>query len=201
MSNDFYGAIGLTGGTAGMLDDIQGTFLDNGDCALVLIPSTGKFYYYWLDDDADSAESSPDIIKPDANAGTKRWLLIHSSDTLGVLASAREWTAQQNFNEYNIGVSGATQAWNLDVAQCAYFDLATAGENTTVANPTNMNAGGTYTLRVEGDGSSTLSFGVAYDWGEQSAPSAPSANGDILICSFYSDGSTMYGGKFCLVEA
>ena len=65
-----------------------------------------------------------------------------------------------------------------------------------------MNAGGTYILRVvQAAGVYTLAFNAVFDWGENAAPSAPTADGDVLICSFYSDVSTMYGGKFCLVEA
>jgi len=65
-----------------------------------------------------------------------------------------------------------------------------------------MNAGGTYVLRVvQAAGVYTLAFNAVFDWGEQSAPSAPAASADVLICSFYSDGTNMYSGKFCLSEA
>ena len=32
-------------------------------------------YIYALDDDSGASESSPDVVKPDDNAGTKRWIL------------------------------------------------------------------------------------------------------------------------------
>jgi len=199
MANNFYGAVGLTGGTTGMLDDIEGSFLVNGDGALVIDNTTGKFYFYILDADSAATASSPTIIAPASNPGDKRWLLQYSSDTLGVLAEAREWTAQQNFNEIAITSSSNSVAWNLDTAQAAVHVLT---ENTTIAAPTNMNAGGTYILRVvQGAGVYSLSWNAAFEWGEESAPAAPAANGDVVLFSFYSDGTTMYGAEFNRVEA
>jgi hypothetical protein len=63
----------LTGGAAGALDAIDGAALTNGDGAIVI--TTESVYFYWLDDDNAGAESSPDIISPDDNAGDKRWVL------------------------------------------------------------------------------------------------------------------------------
>jgi hypothetical protein len=59
----------------------------------------------------------------------------------GVLATAAEWTKQQNFNEAAITSSGNAVAWDTDTAQCA---LHTLTENTTISAPTNLNAGATY---------------------------------------------------------
>lgn len=199
MANDFYGAIGLTGGTAGMLDDIEGTFLSNGDCALVIIPSTGKFYFYWLDSDSAAAASSPDIIAPASNGGDKRWLLIHSTDTLGVLDVAAEWSKQQNFNEAALTSTSNAVAWDLDEAQTAVHTLT---ENTTISAPTNMNAGGTYVMRiVQAAGVYTLAWNAAFVWGTASASTAPAADGDVIIVSFYSDGTNMYAIEVLREEA
>ena len=74
MSTNFYGATGLTGGTDGKLDDIDGATLADGDGALVITASTA--YSYILDDDSAAAEDSPNVIEPDANGGDKRWLLV-----------------------------------------------------------------------------------------------------------------------------
>jgi len=78
MANDFYGAISLTGGTEGALDNIDGTDLADGDGAVVITATHN--YVYILDDDSAAGESSPDIIEPDANGGTKRWILVAMSD-------------------------------------------------------------------------------------------------------------------------
>lgn len=72
MSN-FYGAIGLIGGASGALDAIDGAGLADGDGAVVIVD--GISYAYHLDASLGGSESSPNIITPDANPGTKRWTL------------------------------------------------------------------------------------------------------------------------------
>lgn len=62
----------LTGGTAAALDSVDGNSLVDGDVAIVL--AGGYFYAYLLDADSGAAESSPSVISPDTNAGTKRWI-------------------------------------------------------------------------------------------------------------------------------
>jgi len=66
----------LTGGGASALDSKDGANLNNGDKALV--HTTGNILYiYQLDADSGAAESSPDVISPDDNPGSKRWVLQH----------------------------------------------------------------------------------------------------------------------------
>ncbi len=67
-----YAAHALTGGGAGALDAIDGTLLQDEDAAIVI--SDGGPYFYVLDADSGAAESSPNVIAPDANAGDKRWI-------------------------------------------------------------------------------------------------------------------------------
>ena len=64
----------LTGGTATALDSVDGNSLLDLDRAFVIASST--FYAYELDADSGAVESSPHVISPDTNAGTKRWILI-----------------------------------------------------------------------------------------------------------------------------
>ncbi len=75
MANYIYGAISLTGGITGSLDSIDGADLQDQDSCIVF--TSGAIYFYWLDDDNGGAESSPEIISPDNNAGNKRWVLIY----------------------------------------------------------------------------------------------------------------------------
>lgn len=63
----------LTGGTETALDGIDGDLLNDGDFAFVML--SGIVYVYELDADSGAAESSPSVISPDSNAGTKRWIL------------------------------------------------------------------------------------------------------------------------------
>ena len=113
--------------------------------------------------------------------------------SIGVLNVAAEWTKQQNFNEINISAAAASPPWDLDAAQCAYLDLETTGQATTVPAPSNQKAGSCYTLRViQGSGVETLAWNAVFKFGT-GVPDEPAADGDVVIFSFYSDGSTMYG--------
>ena len=71
--NRMYAATGLTGSSTGDLDTIDGADLADKDMAIVCDQTT--IYFYVLDADSGAAESSPDVISPDANAGDKRWIL------------------------------------------------------------------------------------------------------------------------------
>ena len=68
-----YGASSLTGGADASLDSIDGTDLQEGDLCVVI--TSTYTYTYELDATSGAAESSPDVISPDDNAGTKRWIL------------------------------------------------------------------------------------------------------------------------------
>lgn len=67
----------LTGGITGCLDAIDGSVLNDGDRALVITPTLT--YHFILDADSGLAESSPDVIAPDTNAGAKRWIIVSGS--------------------------------------------------------------------------------------------------------------------------
>tara|TARA_Y100000310_G_scaffold236502_1_gene239686 strand:+ start:6258 stop:7175 length:918 start_codon:yes stop_codon:yes gene_type:complete len=73
MANKFYPAVALTGGGTGALDKLDGTDLVDLDAGFVQLFQT--VYFYTLDDNSGAGESSPTVISPDANAGTKRWVL------------------------------------------------------------------------------------------------------------------------------
>lgn len=114
-------------------------------------------------------------------------------------STPQEWTGQQNFNEKAILSASNLVAWNLDLAQVAFHVLT---ENTTISDPTNMKGGGMYLIRiVQAAGVYSLAWDTAYDFGEQDDPALPAANGDIVVVSFYSDGTTMYGTEFLRKEA
>lgn len=64
----------LIGGGFGALDAIDGALLGDGDGAIV-ITQDKNIYHYTLDATSGVAEDVPNVIIPDANPGTKRWLL------------------------------------------------------------------------------------------------------------------------------
>jgi hypothetical protein len=64
----------LTGGVDdSYLDSWDGDGLSDGQMAFGIV--SGVFMAYYLDDDSGATESLPDVISPDTNAGTKRWIL------------------------------------------------------------------------------------------------------------------------------
>ena len=85
---NFYGATALTGGTSGCLDAINGALLSDGDMAMVRTLTTA--YEYTLDADSAAAASSPGVISPVTNAGTKRWI---RSIPYGIVSAAANLTA------------------------------------------------------------------------------------------------------------
>jgi len=96
MANKIYWSkTALIGGTADALDSIDGAGLTDGDFAHVVVGE--KLYIYKLDGDSGATESSPDVITPDANAGTKRWILIGKRTTGKIKARAYR-NAAQNIN-------------------------------------------------------------------------------------------------------
>lgn len=66
---------GLTGGGTGALDSFDGASCTDGDLSLAIDLTNRSLYLYKLEASSGASEDSPDIISPDANAGTKRWLL------------------------------------------------------------------------------------------------------------------------------
>ena len=74
----------LTGGGADALDAIDGDSLTDKDVAIVVV--NNAFYFYLLDGDASGTESSPGVINPDTNPGTKSWILQSTGDALAIEA-------------------------------------------------------------------------------------------------------------------
>jgi hypothetical protein len=123
------------------------------------------------------------------NNGTV-FIAFLASDLL-LNSAVNAFTAQQNFTEVTL-TDGATINWNMNTQQVAKVTL---GGNRTLANPTNLVAGGTYVLRViqDGTGSRTLAYGSAYKWASGVVPTLSTAAGSVDILSFYSDGTNLYG--------
>jgi hypothetical protein len=325
MPINFYPRTSLTGGVAGSLDNLDGADLADLDIAMVGQTAVDAKFYV-LDDDSGAAESSPGVIAPDTNPGTKRWILLGhtgasftvgntiitdgvltdsgpfqitttgqiilnastsisiplgavlvgannskrgyislygdantqggtvylytgtahdtyidyfqirpnendleigsasdpdviklignasadsidsvtitrpliANSTLDTLA-ANEWSKPQNVDETALTSTSNAVAWDASSVQTG---LHTLTENTTISAPSNLKAGATYILRVvQAAGVYTLAFNAVFKWGAATAPTAPAANGDVLILSFYSDGTNMYGVEAVREEA
>jgi len=71
----------FTGGAANALDSIDGANLLDLDEAHVY--NSGNVYHYVLEAASGATENSPYVIAPDANPGTKRWILYQAAGTYG----------------------------------------------------------------------------------------------------------------------
>jgi hypothetical protein len=114
-----FGANSLTGGGDGDLDAIDGATLDDGDMAYVIDAVNDRFYAYTLNASSGAAESSPSVIEPDNNAGTKRWILVALYGTSGSLSG-------------NLSVTGTLDAGASTLAATTVDDLVFSAGGTTV---------------------------------------------------------------------
>ncbi len=119
------------------------------------------------------------------------WLLFDGSAWQAEHAVPQAYSAQQYAAMASLS-DAASIAWDLNSAQTAKVTL---GGSRTLADPTNMQAGGTYVLLVQQDasGGRNLSFGDAYKFAGGATPSFTGDAGAVDILTFVSDGSAMYG--------
>lgn len=189
---DWYGYpyIALTGGTDGALDSLDGSLLKNGDFAVVVVPTTNICYIYTLDEDSAAAESSPDVISPDSNAGDKRWVLttfgtsamssiaFTQSGTGAVsrtaLEKARDFLTPQDFGAVGDGNTNDAGAWQYALNVGGVIDglgktykvntALTGGNNTTIRNARfdfSAAANGTKFLTFTGSMGNATAFNAA----------------------------------------
>jgi hypothetical protein len=115
-------------------------------------------------------------------------------DTMEMYTSAGTFTKQQ-VGALVALTPAASTAWDVESAQNASITLTA---NRGMANPTNMIAGGTYSLTVIQDvtGSRTLTWGSAFKFEDASDPSLSGGSAEKTILFFWSDGTSLYGGVF-----
>ncbi len=123
-AEDFIG-----GGDA--LDGYDGADLVDGMKAAVFSPDS--FAPYILDDDSGAGENSPQVISPDANPGTKRWILQE-----GIFAGLTSYgtitlpsTNKINFRDSDIFIGSAVDGTldiGADVSVDFFYDNADVGD-------------------------------------------------------------------------
>lgn len=88
-------------------------------------------------------------------------------------------------------VDATNIAWDLSTAQVAKVTLTASR---TLDNPTNMQDGATYILRViqDGVGGHTLTYDTAYDFGAAGAPTLSAGANKVDILTFHCDGTNMF---------
>lgn len=158
----------LTGGSAS-LDDIDGNDLSDGDAAIVVTATNS--YHYTLDASSGASESSPDIIAPDTNPGTKRWILVDPyvpTKFWGYELVATYTPSAATLNETISSVAGDTNdRWRVE------FNLSNAATNT---------------LYVRFNGDTTNSY--AWGWLRESDDVVSSAHDETLRSNIPIYGST-----------
>ncbi len=164
MANNFYCRTALTGGVGGALDAIDGTGLFDLDCAIVSI--FGMAYIYTLDDDSAAAESSPEVVTPDANAGTKRWILQGVTHSTGTAAAPSVRIGNDAMGIYEqatnfMGVSvGGAQRWTISGGSIVGTLTNSARIQNTTTSDTNpvLTFGGDEDTGVGSSGADALSL-------------------------------------------
>jgi len=98
----------------------------------------------------------------------------------------------QVYAPYNTLTDGATITPDFNDSNNMVVTLA---GNRTMANPSNLKDGASYTIIVKQDatGSRTLSFGTAFKWAGGTAPTLSTGANAVDILTFVSDGTNLYG--------
>lgn len=105
------------------------------------------------------------------------------------------FSAQQYFAAQSL-TDASPITWNLQTQQAATVLLTSAiGSTRQLQNPTNQQAGATYTLLVQqsSTGSNALTYGTAYIFPGGTKPTLSTANNAKDVLTFISDGTNMYG--------
>ncbi len=97
---------------------------------------------------------------------------------------------------FHSGIQTLTDAASItwDLSKGGFSQVTIAGAR-ALAAPTNMRAGGFYTLIVKQDavGARTLSYATTYKFPYSTVPIISTASNAVDILSFVSDGTNMYG--------
>jgi len=108
------------------------------------------------------------------------------------MKSSAAYEGQQYHDGETELTDAANIAWDVDSAQVAKVTLT---DNRTLDNPTNLQAGATYILRVIQDvtGTRTLAYGSAFKWAGGTVPVLSTAGDSVDILTFVCDGTNLYG--------
>lgn len=144
MASNIYGATGLTGGTTGTVDSIKDAVINDGDmCIAIVGGATDSCYIYTFDNSSATAESSPDVIKPDDAAGNGRWILCNQAvngltvQGAATIASTLAVTGASTFTAA-ITCNGGIVIGDADTIT---WDNAPASDDTYTGDITSLTAG------------------------------------------------------------
>ncbi|MHC4159727.1 MAG: hypothetical protein ACYSSO_11695 [Planctomycetota bacterium] len=156
------------GGGAGALDNIDGADLSDGHKAVV-VEASGQVWWYNLDADSGLSEDSTNysVIFPDANAGTKRWILVGKTGRVLIPDS----TIDQGDN----AIVG-TLAWHVANASSNPTTVTIPPGTHTIS--TSVTIAATMTLKFEHGGILKAGIYQIFNWGTGSG--ALSLKGTLL---------------------
>ena len=151
-------------------------------------PSSTKASTANLDAGSDSPRQARADIKQNVD-NVNAIVDYYSAD--GPYATVGNYTKQQYLGLQTL-TAGASIAWDLESNQVA---TVTLNQNSTLANPSNKQAGATYVVIVKQPAGAnyTLSFASDYKFSGGAAPTLTATNGAVDIFTFISDGTDMYG--------
>ena len=122
MAISAFAAIKRTGGTAGCLDDIIHTNIADGDFAMVIDAVNNVNHYYTYESANAGAESDPDIITPDSNAGNGRWVLTKAQSFSSYIRGVMD---ADSYSEFLDGLT--IQYDTIFIPVVGFFPSTTAG--------------------------------------------------------------------------
>ncbi len=173
----FYPATALTGGGVGALDNIDGNDLADGDRAVVV--TDDGIYYYRLYATSGAAESAPEVIAPDVNAGDKRWVrvdpLLTQSEMMQVLQGGQIVPEVDTDADHDINLkpgvavltdgAGNYKAFHLTANLCKQLDAAWAAGDDAGGFPSglSLSADTMYYMVLIGKDDGTLDAGFDTD--------------------------------------
>ena len=157
-----YWATVTHGGTTGAMDAINGNLLNDGDKCEVKTSSGVSFYH--LNATSGVSESIPNIIAPDSNPGTKRWLLSSSDNKYYINAAAADQGANTDRSIKNlVDTIGGTKKATIVAIHTGVADETTYTLTTDETIPDNI------TLEIENgaifDGAGQLQIASAFNPG------------------------------------
>lgn len=174
----------LTGGTTDAMDGLDGNTLNDGD--ITEIYKLNVWSIYVLDADSGASESSPDVIAPDTNPGSKRWILQYMGNN--------KFDGQYYSEQYTCTT---TLDWNNGNVQ--YIQLTNGSQTFTFSNP---KAGARYLLYLKQPASGaagTVLWPAAVSWSGATAPTLTATNSSIDMISLPYDGTNLeYYGTYSL---